>query len=326
MPRRLIIGILIVLILGIIGGTVALVVNRIRSSAKPTPTPITGYNSLDPSNVGSQNVVNPGNDDDNDDLNNADEALWGTDPDNPDTDGDGFNDGAEVANNHNPTIAGPNDELPDGFVPGREINPLNVAINNPVSIDDFFAKNLDLSGGTKNLTEGYQKKYPEDERTPDTLKEYIDVQPIITQLPEPLPKASLIQKTDTPLVFAEYMDIAGNLAVFSNQTILIESINRLYGDGDPSGMYGMASLIRSHQGNLIDIRVPPSAANLHKLLLGYTELLAATYDLMGEYVDDPAKGVLAMRQLDEIDRKYYPLIEQEVARLTLLQYQLNSGE
>ena len=46
------------------------------------------------------------NDADGDGLLNWEEALWGTDPDNPDTDGDSFSDGTEVKNGYNPSGQG----------------------------------------------------------------------------------------------------------------------------------------------------------------------------------------------------------------------------
>jgi len=48
---------------------------------------------------------------DKDGLRDWQEALWKTDSNNPDTDGDGTLDGKEVAEGRDPTIAGPNDTL-----------------------------------------------------------------------------------------------------------------------------------------------------------------------------------------------------------------------
>jgi len=49
---------------------------------------------------------------DNDGLANREESFWNTDPNNPDTDGDGYLDGEEVASGHDPLIPGPDDLLP----------------------------------------------------------------------------------------------------------------------------------------------------------------------------------------------------------------------
>jgi hypothetical protein len=50
---------------------------------------------------------------DNDGLSDSAESYWNTDFENPDTDGDGFLDGEEVASRHDPTVAGPHDKLAD---------------------------------------------------------------------------------------------------------------------------------------------------------------------------------------------------------------------
>lgn len=52
-------------------------------------------------------------DGDKDGLEDIDETYWNTDFQNPDTDGDGFLDGEEVASGHNPVEPGPNDLLTD---------------------------------------------------------------------------------------------------------------------------------------------------------------------------------------------------------------------
>lgn len=51
------------------------------------------------------------NDWDNDGLTNREESYWDTDPNNPDTDGDGYLDGEEVASGHDPLIPSPDDVL-----------------------------------------------------------------------------------------------------------------------------------------------------------------------------------------------------------------------
>lgn len=50
-------------------------------------------------------------DSDNDGLSNHEESYWNTDFQNPDTDGDGFLDGEEVASGHDPLKPGPDDAL-----------------------------------------------------------------------------------------------------------------------------------------------------------------------------------------------------------------------
>ena len=48
---------------------------------------------------------------DKDGLTNREESTWNTDFENPDSDGDGFLDGEEVASGHDPLKPGPDDAL-----------------------------------------------------------------------------------------------------------------------------------------------------------------------------------------------------------------------
>ena len=50
-------------------------------------------------------------DSDNDGLSDSEEALYGTDPHNPDTDGDGYSDGVEVRSGYNPLKPAPGDKV-----------------------------------------------------------------------------------------------------------------------------------------------------------------------------------------------------------------------
>ncbi len=60
-----------------------------------------------------QPIANVDGDEDHDGLSNTDESYWNTDFQNPDSDGDGFLDGEEVASGRDPTVPGPDDYLID---------------------------------------------------------------------------------------------------------------------------------------------------------------------------------------------------------------------
>lgn len=312
MSRRLVIIILSVLIIGVVGGTIALVVSRLRQPGDAPTQQDPG--SLSEAPVGGQNVVDPTADDDGDGLNNADEAIWGTDRNNSDTDGDGFLDGQEVTAGHNPTIPAPNDTLPPGFVPGRELNPLDTSASQ-VAIDDFFSDNLDLSGGTVDLTAEYKSQFPENERTPDTLATFASQQPIVTQLPTPREETLDIASVDGPILAGSYLQVAGNFDIFTNRERISKAISELFDHNNSSYILGLSHSIRLHQEGLLETQVPPSAAQLHRVLIGYTELLAATFDQIALYPQDPVKATVALYQLEAIDKRYFPIISQEADRL-----------
>jgi hypothetical protein len=78
-------------------------------------------------------------DSDNDGLKDWEESLWQTDPKNPDTDGDGTSDGAEIKAYRDPLKAGPN----DGFDP-KEIAETKKIIDEyeSLSVTEKFSRTL----------------------------------------------------------------------------------------------------------------------------------------------------------------------------------------
>ncbi len=320
MSRRLVIIILAVLIIGIVGGTVALVLSRLRPSRPADSTITTPTDGLQEAQTGSQNIIDPNGDRDGDGLSNADEAIWGTDNNKSDTDGDGFLDGEEVKANHNPTIAAPNDVLPAGFRPGQDINPLQVAQSGPLAVDQFFTASIDIPD--KDLTAEYKKKYPTDQQSSETLFSFVKEQPIVTQLPKPANKSINIQSENTAIGLAVYLNELGNLASISNKTLLASSLRSLFQDKDPAGFIDLSRSAKRLQEKLVAGSAPPAAEPVHRLLLGYTELLSVTFDQITEYNTDQVGALVALRQLEENDKIYFPLIQQEIDKLRALQQQL----
>lgn len=315
MSRKLIIGVLVVLIIGVVGGATVLVANRLRQGAQPAPTPTPSAGELPGAQTGGQAVANPTGDDDGDGLTNSDERIWGTNSTNKDTDGDGFSDGDEVKARHNPTIPAPNDLLPAGFEPGKNLTPLTTVATQPVAVDQLFEANLDLNLSGKNYTDEYKGRFGEADRTPETLAKYVNEQTIVTKLPTPLNKTIQVEPKDTRTGMNEYLTLAGNLGPFSNADIVASALSDLVTNNDDSSVRGLALQVRLHQESLLEMRVPPSAENLHRLLLGYSELMAATYDVIAGYGDDPVKAAVGIRQLEANDKTYIPLISQELERV-----------
>lgn len=79
-------------------------------------------------------------DSDQDNLTDAEEKSYGTDPKNRDTDGDGYSDGAEVESGYNPLVPAPGDRLilsntqnENGEVAGEETNNLTKQMADKIS-------------------------------------------------------------------------------------------------------------------------------------------------------------------------------------------------
>lgn len=302
MPRRLIIAVLLLLIIGIGGGTVVLVLRRLgpftaNSPAQPTPT--------------VSEITDPTGDTDGDGLSNADEKVWGTSPTNPDTDGDGFKDGEEVRNGHNPSIAAPNDLLPPGFIPGKDVEP---SLSQATSLNRLATITIDpgaVGSEPTNLTAEYLRQYPADQRTPQTLAQFVNSQPLDISLP--LISDDQIQYADQPTraSFAYYKALVAAPYLSARTLLPAAAINDLYRTNATKSIDAAQYLVGQYTQELLLTTVPRSAATLHHTVVGYSTLLSAIFNDLSSWNSDRVRALVAIRRFTAADLKYYPEIQQQ---------------
>lgn len=155
-------------------------------------------------------------DSDGDGLTNADEDLLGTDRNNPDTDGDGTNDGAEVGNDVNNPIDSDADGLPDVFESGNGdqdndgivdsddddsdndsipdgveagTNPANPVDSDNDGIADLFDRDSDDDGIPDAIEAGPTPAVPVDSDI-DSIPDYLDVDSDNDGLPDSIEDAT----------------------------------------------------------------------------------------------------------------------------------------
>ncbi|HBE89762.1 MAG: hypothetical protein A3E37_02460 [Candidatus Andersenbacteria bacterium RIFCSPHIGHO2_12_FULL_46_9] len=330
MPKVIIIIIFAVLVLGIILGGSFLVWQQFGGSNTAGETPIqdnTGalFGTL-PSAEQTQNQPTDGalldtGDNDQDGLTNSEEQVWGTDINNPDTDGDGYLDGEEVVANHDPNKPAPDDLLAPTQTTQLTANQVPAPLTNltTASIERFFADDVDLSGEPINLTTEYNNQYAETDRSPATMSEFAARQVVITKLPRPQDSALPETKETTPALVEQYLTIANNPSALANSSIYSDAQFELYRNNNAGAMSNIANTVRSYRTGLQNASVPAIAAPVHILLLGYTELLTNTFEKIALWNEDPVTSMVASRQLEAIDRTYYPIIQNELQRLEALQ-------
>jgi len=85
-------------------------------------------------------------DSDNDGLSDNEENLYGTDPENPDTDGDGYSDGVEVKSGYSPIKAAPGDRV----VIAEKNNSTAQVNTSQLSLTESFMDNFQKFVATKN--------------------------------------------------------------------------------------------------------------------------------------------------------------------------------
>ena len=105
------------------------------------------YAKADSKSTANGYVCDKSNDSDCDGLTNAEEKLYGTNPNNADTDGDGYSDGVEVKSGYNPLKAAPGDKIDTGK--GASAGQSTVATNAPTLTDDYL-QNLTAYISSKN--------------------------------------------------------------------------------------------------------------------------------------------------------------------------------
>ena len=307
MSRRLIIVISIIVVLSILIAIGLFFISSLNQQQEAqTPS---GRSSQTALTTSPAITVDSLGDPDHDGLTNAQESLWGTNPNNPDTDADGYNDGNEVANCHNPIVPSPNDKLPN-CKPGSG----PTSGSSSTSPDAFFPVPVKKIAENINLTQAYATAVKDSDKSPVTFSQFISNQPIITDLPK-VNESAIQKEADSQLALAQYMSVAGDINSITDKTRFQLAINAFLTNEDASQFGVFATTVSTFENTLKTLRVPPQASTYHKLLLAYSELLASTFSQIADYPHDQVKALVALRQLDAIDRQYYPQIIQQKAQL-----------
>lgn len=303
MPRRAIIITLVVLILGIVGGSVALLVRRL-----PSPSPVdSGSEALPQAPSGA---LDPTADEDGDGLSNGDEKSWGASVTTADSDGDGFKDGEEVRSGHNPTIAGPNDKLPPGFVPGRGITDHTTT---PAAAPSQTTSLL--LAESRNLTEEYEKQVSFAERSPGKRLEFVQSLNLSTDLPAVPPNSLKVGQQNSQVDVYFYTLAIQHDDLFLNEQRLQDALAAFH-SGNFAGVEALRDEWRKYRDRLQALTIPPAATQTHQLLLGYSEMMATLFNEMALSGDDTIRGLAALVQFDKTRSLWWPKVQQELGRLT----------
>ncbi len=327
MPRILVIGIFAILILGIVVGGGYLLVKRFSGDDETTTSEEESgslFGNLTPAeetNRTFETLPNAAGDDDGDGLSNAEELVWKTDVNNPDTDSDGYLDGEEVAAGFNPTIPAPNDKISDQAAAVPESGGDNPDLTT-VNVDQFFVDDVEIDLGDTNYTAEYEKQDGMVAGDQTLMEQFAFKQVVADVLPTPDNNDSFATQADNPGTLSQYVKLADNGTVLADSRMYeLAQFNLIY-ENNPGLIMSMADRWRSYRGDLDGAIVPESAAPLHKLLLAYAKATAVTFDQIAKREEDPVRSMVASRQAEALDRRFYPLIRNEMRRLNSLQVQM----
>ncbi|MBX9765203.1 thrombospondin type 3 repeat-containing protein [Patescibacteria group bacterium] len=213
------------------------------------------------------------NDTDRDGLTTAEELAWGTDPDNPDTDGDGIADGAEVKLLASPTIAGSN------------VNPFEQKTANKTSPSDTVAYGiaqaaLDVStsgGDVKAAASELAKKV----ELP-VLEENISIKDLrVTE--------GMSMKLYAEIVY-EILRESATIRQ-SELSLFRKAVEEKNYSGTPA-LRDAARTYKEMEGALIGMQVPPSIVTEHLELVNSVGTLANIVGAMASWSGDAFAGVI----------------------------------
>jgi hypothetical protein len=222
-------------------------------------------------------------DNDGDGLSNAQELAAGTDPDNPDTDNDGLNDGQEV--NQFGTNPKQQDSDGDTLLDGEEVNEHGTSPTNPDTDGDGVTDGVEVNNGTNPLQPPTPTQPPSHTPLPSATPSATSTAlPTDTPTFTPTPSAT---PTDTPTPTATFTPTPG-----LPQTLL--TCPGVGSGGDRADLRGIRFTV-NQTFNQVKLRMAGGTAGLYNIDVelrrsnGYLDPVEVLID--NKVVNLPASGV-----------------------------------
>lgn len=236
-------------------------------------------------------------DTDSDTLKDWEEALWKTDLNNPDTDGDGTPDGEEVTLGRNPTVKGPSDKLLDHPLGNTTIFKNDVKL----STTDRFARDvftrymsLKQAGAPVGTDEqvNIANSIAEEYDSAIEFKRYktTDIK---------------IGVSDTAETIKQYGNILGHIITTygvnsRNEGIILKEALE---NDDPDTLKELDPIIKGYEQYLAQfllVEVPPSAVSLHLKLLNTLSELTGTVKGMKLVFIDSLQSLISLKSYPSV--------------------------
>lgn len=230
-------------------------------------------------------------DDDKDGLLNWEEALWKTDPHNPDTDNDGTPDGAEVDAGRSPVVRGPNDKLHIVAATTTETGTLDVDVSSTTQ--------------TRLFAQTFISTYLNTKLYGGSLENQVDTLTAIA-LPELSPPT---QHTSTELTTTmnlsgnsihTYGNISGGILKKNAPNVQNELgiILRAMYENNPAyipDLLKTAEAYRKNAADLLTVTVPVDLQRRHVALINSFLLVARDIEAMSVVFDDPLTSLAGFK-------------------------------
>jgi len=231
-------------------------------------------------------------DSDHDGLPDWEEALYGTDPHNPDTDGDGTPDGKEIALGRNPLVKGPNDFINPKSNTATSTASTEKLTSTDVFARDFFAKYAQLNQSGVAITS---------DNANQIVSDYLKTAPL------PAIDAKQYTLNDIPLIDSSMTNMRNYqteyIAVFTKYWPTDPKNNEMYilqqafANNNPTAINGLTSIISIYQNALnadLSLAVPKLAAAGHLNVVNALSTYIKTLQMIRNSFTDPISGYVAL--------------------------------
>lgn len=241
-------------------------------------------------------------DSDADGLQDWEEALWKTDPNNPDTDGDGVFDGQEIKENRNPLLAGDGktDKI-ENLNP--EKSPAEQAIQLPTTLtealgQEFFSEYLRLKQASNGELSEIEKAELVnslisglnnfEKKTNDYLESDIKIAPTDDE------KTIKEYGNNLALIIKKYFDPLPEIemAIFAKALSAAEENKKT----ELNKLGPITNAYRNAAKEMVSLPTPASFAESHLKLANYFNNIANEINELQKFFKDPMQAMLAFKQ------------------------------
>lgn len=228
---------------------------------------------------------------DQDGLSNGDESIWDTDMNNPDSDGDGFLDGEEVASGRDPRVPAGDDSLKDTVFGSIEDKPIE-----EINVTDITSGLLAGAIGDGALSRDV------DPAKKDESIDYLSLsalQAYYGSKPPAIPTLSIV--ADTKETEIEYLNnlaliIKDNLIDFPQKLNMTASFNN-----QTAYFSAKSGQFKSSYEKASVLNIPSDWAEVHKNVLSLLSRLSSTYNSIANYEADMMKAVIALNDINNLN-------------------------
>lgn len=273
--------------------------------------------------LNKQDIIN---DHDHDGLADWEEELYGTDPNNPDTDGDGYLDGEEVASGYNPAKKAPNDKFPieenqketvqrDRPEPGNLTEMLIYLLSNqlknsqpfPIGIQSAEQVQQILEDTTdNNVADALQKTSANflSEFIPPFEKEKSKFK--ITPENNIAAIANYENERSAKMNEIDYCQTEGEVGETKYDVDIIEESIET---NNFETVNCLANLYLEAYEKTLELSVPLDWLDIHKDFLSLWWTFYKIYEHLPEYEKDPLKGMIILEKVEQASKNFIEIFE-----------------